>query len=177
MDQRMEFKEEYFQWLCHFVKCYSRRRLLRYLHSVDFQYKIPMDGNRYEDGINLRYRFAEDRGYPHKYAAAWIDDSPCSVLEMMVALAVRLEEDICRDPEYGDRTPKWFEQMLKSMDIWYMTDDEYSEALASSAINRMLERRYSRNGEGGLFTVHHAGKDMRRAEIWYQAMWYLNEVL
>ena len=174
---RDDLKEEYFLWLCKFVGCNKRRKLLRYLHSIDFAYTIAMDGNRYEDGIDLRYRFGEEEHYPDKYIAAWLDDAQCSVLEMMVALADRLEVHIAGDPEFGDRTPRWFEDMLRSMDLWYMTDDCFDRDVARYAINRMIDRQYNRNGAGGLFTLRRPAKDMRRLEIWYQAMEYMNEVL
>lgn len=174
---RDELKEEYFLWLCKLVGCNRRRKLLRYLHSVDFAYTIAMDGNRYEDGVDLRYRFGEEEHYPDKYISAWLDDVPCSVLEMMVALADRIEVHIASDPEYGNRTPRWFEDMLKSMDLYYMTDECFDRDIARYTINRMIDRKYARNGAGGLFTLRHPTKDIRRLEIWYQAMEYLNEVL
>ena len=60
---------QYFNWMCKLV--YDRRRtegrsyreLLNYLHRVDFIYIIGMDGNRAEDGISLRYRFAYENNY------------------------------------------------------------------------------------------------------------------
>ena len=56
----IELNNEYFEWMCQLVcnERYSRRlsyqKLLRHLHNIDFQYMLPMDGNRAEDGIDLR---------------------------------------------------------------------------------------------------------------------------
>ena len=64
---RDEVKEEYFEWMCDFVcdnrysKRLSYRKLMIRLHQIDFEYTIPMDGNRAADGIDLRYRFAHER--------------------------------------------------------------------------------------------------------------------
>ena len=61
----IELNNEYFEWMCQLVcnERYSRRlsyqKLLRHLHNIDFQYMLPMDGNRAEDGIDLRYRFGD----------------------------------------------------------------------------------------------------------------------
>ena len=41
----------------------SYRRLFYKLHDTEFAYTIPMDGNRAEDGIELRYRFGREQGY------------------------------------------------------------------------------------------------------------------
>lgn len=177
MNEKERLKEEYFFWLCDFVGCHRRRELLRYLHSVDFRFNLAMDANRYEDGVNLRYRFADERSHHYRFIMAWIDDRDCSVLEMMVALALRIEEHITGDPELGDQTSRWFRDMLDSMNLWYMTDDKFNRSIAERNVNIMMDRAYGRNGKGGLFYLPSARKDLRRAEIWYQAMWYLDDVL
>ena len=48
-------------------------------------------------------------------------------------------------------------------------------AYAKEVIFRFLHRQYKPNGEGGLFTLEHPKYDLRNEEIWYQAMWYLDE--
>lgn len=174
---REEMKREYFEWLIHFVGCNSHRELLYFLFSVDFSYTIPMDGNRYEDGINLRYRFADEKSLHYRFVTPWIDDVPCSMLEMMVALALRIEEHITADPEVGDQTSRWFKVMLKSSGLYSLSDKNYDEQEAKEIVRSIMNRRYARNGEGGLFHLNHTRKDLRRVEIWYQAMWYLNETL
>ena len=104
-----ELVNAYFEWMCQLVydrgycKRLSYRKLLARLHDTAFAYSVPMDGNRVEDGIDLRYRFGRENGYRDAMIAAYLDDSPCSVLEMMTALAVRCEEHIMTDPDVGNR--------------------------------------------------------------------------
>lgn len=174
---RDKLREEYFQWLCHFVGCRHHSKLLRHLHEISFRYHFPMDGNRFEDGVNLRYRFADEKLYHYRYISAWIDDGNCSVLEMMVALSIRIEEQIMSDPEFGDRTHQWFKSMLKSMRIYSMDDDHFNPAIVDLAVADMMDHNYARNGEGGLFTLRKGRKDLRKVEIWCQAMWYLDDIL
>ena len=50
------------------------------------------------------------------------------------------------------------------------------EMLADYIIQRLLDRKYKRNGEGGLFTVNN-GEDLRTVEIWYQLGWFLNSII
>ena len=171
--------EEYFNWLCELV-CgdgYSehllRRELLRHLHQTEFTYILPMDGNRFEDGINLRYRFGDEIGYDARIITSYIDDRPCSVLEMMVALAARCEEQIMNDPTIGDRTGVWFWSMVGNMGL----DDDLDEDEINDILERFLNREYEPNGQGGLFTLEGWNRDLRRVEIWYQAMWYLDDIL
>lgn len=174
---RKELKQEYFEWLCHFVGCKNHRELLFLLFSIDFEYSIPMDGNRYEDGINLRYRFADEKGYHYRFVSSWLDDVPCSMLEMMVALSLRIEEHITGDPDNGDQTSKWFKAMLQNSNLYAMTDDKFDRFAATNIVKDVLQHRYGRNGNGGLFRLRHNRRDLRNVEIWYQAMWYIDEVL
>lgn len=175
---RKALKQEYFEWLCRQVRCYNHKKLLFLLFSVDFIYDLPMDGNRYEEGIDLRYRFADENEYPQRYAASWLDDVPCSMLEMMVALCLRIDGHITWDPDAeNDSTNQWFRDMLKNSGLYELTDDRFDRHRALNIIKCILERRYARNGEGGLFCLRHCKKDMRNIEIWYQAMWYIDEKL
>lgn len=174
---------EYFEWMYELVcndkycKRLSYRKLLYFLHDVDFMYTNPMDGNRESDGIRLRYRFGQECGYEEPIIAAYLDDRPCSVLEMMIALALRCETQIMDDPIEGNRTGVWFWNMIVSLGLGAMSDSRFNALTVAHIIDRFLNRNYKRNGEGGLFTVEHCDQDMRTAEIWYQMCWYLDEYL
>lgn len=173
--------DDYFDWIYQIVsggfspKKLSYKKLLRLLFNTEFTYSMPMDGNRYEDGIDLRYRFGDDVGVEDAAIAGYLDDKPCSVLEMMVALAFRMEEQIMTNPDIGDRTGQWFWNMVASLDLGHMSDSRFNETEAVDILEAFLDRDYAPNGEGGLFIVKHPNYDMRDAEIWNQANWYLNE--
>lgn len=180
---RDELNCEYFDWMYRLVcgeqtlKHVSYRKLLLYLHSRDFAFSIAMDGNRAEDGTDLRYRFGYERGLEGPVIASCLDDRPCSILEMMLALSIRCEEHIMDNPEIGDRTGQWFWNMVDNLGLASMTDEKFDVKRTGQIIDRFLDRDYERDGKGGLFTVKHARYDMRTTEIWYQAMWYFDEVL
>lgn len=175
-----EFKKRYLDWMCRLVynkysKNLSYKKLLHYLNTIDFTYILPLDGNREEDGIDLRYRFGYECNYDNSLIASYLDDHPCSVLEMIVALARRCEESIMSDPDYGDRTGQWFWSMIVNLGLGPMTDDKFDKDYVDFVVNRFLNREYKPNGEGGLFTVKHPSRDMRSVEIWYQMCWYIDE--
>lgn len=179
---RDELNNAYFDWMYQLV-CddeYSRglsyRKLLSLLHDTDFTYTIALDCNRYDDGIDLRYRFGNEQGYRDNTIASYLDNRPCSVLEMIIALAIRLEEHIMDDPDIGNRTGQWFWDMIVSLGLGSMDDSKFDKAYAIDVIRRFLNRDYERDGKGGLFTIEHCRYDMRDIEIWYQANWYLDNV-
>lgn len=171
---------EYFEWLSDLVcgERYSNpisyRKLLMFLHNVEFRYSIPNDQNRANDGKSLRWRFARGKGMP---AVPTCLCGPCSVLEMMVALALRCEEDIMDDPKIGNRTGQWFWGMVVSLGLGYMTDDNFDKRDARRVINIFLDREYEPNGRGGLFTIRNCDEDIRNIEIWYQLCWYLDNIV
>lgn len=180
----LELNNEYFGWMCQLVcnerfhhRRLSHRKLLSYLHQIDFQYSHPMDGNRAEDGTDLRYRFGYEMKYEGPMIASYLDNRPCSVLEMMIALALRCEEHIMQDPDIGDRTGQWFWTMIESLGLGTMRDARFDADHVNDVIFRFMDRKYKRNGEGGLFTIDDCKSDMRSAEIWYQMNWYLDSIL
>ena len=99
------------------------------------------------------------------------------MLEMMVALALRGEENIMDDPDMGNQISSWFMEMIESLKLLEMTNNNYDQQWVEFRIDSLLNHEYESNGEGGLFTVLSPRKDMRLVEIWYQMMWYLNAVL
>ena len=100
----------------------SYRKLIAFLNDIEFTYILEMDENRAQDGIDFRYRFGYTKGYSRDVIARYLDNRPCSVLEMMVALAFRVEEQIMDDYEYGDRTGQWFWNMIVSLGLGQMHD-------------------------------------------------------
>lgn len=172
---------EYFEWIyklvCgdRFAKEISYRKLLMQLHHTEFIFSIRKDQNRAEDGIELRRRFTMVCGYEDM--SEYLHDRPCSVLEMMVALAIRCEETIMDDPNVGDRTGQWFWNMVVNLGLGSMIDDRFDRDYVDYAIDRFLKRRYEPNGKGGLFTVRNCDRDLRKVEIWCQLCWYLDTMM
>ena len=175
---------DYFEWLFNIV-CGERfgphisyRKLLMRLHDIEFRYSIPNDKNRAENGKNLRYRFAvsEYRDYDEDVILD-ILNGPCSVLEMMVALSIKCEEDIMDNPAMGDRTGQWFWGMIRNLGLLGMSDDKFDRNRVDEIIDIFLDRGYEPNGKGGLFTVKNTDIDLRNHEIWYQLCHYLETIV
>ena len=174
-------RRKYFEWLCSFVKPFvlnrSYRFLMLHLFRTDFYAVIPMDENRASDGIELRYRFGREKRIRMSDIADVLDVKDCNVLEMMVALSLRCEEQIVDEPDVGDRTRKLFWSMINNLGLNRMDDESYDSFEVEDRLDIFLNREYKSDGTGGLFKLRRTRHDLRNVEIWYQMMWYLSENL
>ena len=178
-----ELDNLYFNWLYQLV-CndrysfkFSHHRLLMRLHSIHFSWIIKEDENRAYDGLALRYRFECENGLEPDTMNLYFGDKPCTVLEMMIALAIKCEEGIMYDPYYGDRTGQWFWSMIVSLGLGGMTDQRYNREEVDDVIFTFLTRKYDYDGKGGLFTIPDCGVDIRNVEIWTQMCWYIDSII
>lgn len=176
-----EINNEYFEWMFKIV-CDKRfsdhisyRKLLMQLHNTKFIPHLRGDRDRANDGISLRRRFSVDSGYEANYLASYLDD-PCSILEMILALAIRCEETIMDNPAKGDRTGQWFWGMIISLGLGSMTDMNYDKKYVHGVLQTFLNGGYEPNGKGGLFTIRNCKYDLRDIEIWKQLCWYLDSI-
>lgn len=170
-------QDEYFEWLVNmvcenkFANSNSYRKLLVCLHSIPFTWTFRKDQNRAEDGIELRYYFAYDNGIQNYDELS----GPCSVLEMMLALAIRCEDVMC-DPGIGDRTSQWFWRMITNLGLGGMSDRKFDRNKVKESVNILLNRDYDSHGHGGLFVVKNPEYDLRDVELYVQMLWYLNDL-
>ena len=177
----MKETEQYYDWLYKIVcgewepRNLSFHSLLMYLFNRDYIPACEMDVCRATDGINLRYRFATENDIPYVKIDSVFQGVPCSMLEMMVALAIRIEEHIMEDRSMGNRVGQWFWNMIVSLGLAAMDDNRFDDYRADGIIDRFLSRTYQPNGAGSLFTLSRPTIDMRTIDIWYQLMAYLNE--
>lgn len=178
--KRPSIEDLYYDWLIDLV-CddnfhrdnYSK--LLGTLHGREFTWIIERDENRASYGINLRYRFAAEEGLNPDICDYELA-GPCSVLELMVALALRCEEILCRT-DSPNGTPKWFWGMISNMELDDSYDRHFSNDYVNERIDILLERKYESDGSGGLFRVNNAKEDLRKVEIWFQCCWFIDELL
>lgn len=176
--------ENYIKWLYSLVGENTREygcfwRVIRRLFDKEYYWIVHNDANRSEDGLLLRRVFAEEFGYDLDELKEAID-KPCTVLEMLIAFAHRIDQDIMWNPDMGDRTAFWFWKMLANagMDPNRYNDGYFNgETMMelNKMIDRVLTRQYSRNGEGGFFPLKDEKKDQRKVELWYQMQFWIGE--
>jgi hypothetical protein len=168
-DVLLKKEKEYVNWLIEYVTTGARKRhidrahraILRDLYSIEFTWILDMDENRAIDGLEMRGRFGIDLG-----------DWPCSMLEMMVALAIR-EDNIMGYYISEDCGPDtWFWEQMDNSGL----SNCHSMDEVQIVVDRINNREYSERGEGGLFFVPEPRRDLREVDIWYQMQWHLAQL-
>lgn len=180
--------ERYFEWLCEIVQinygAQGYHTLAAILHGMDFYWLLDHDENRATDGLELREIFLEELSEKEGLSDGtsvddiFPDDRVCTVLEMMVALAQRMENTVLYDSDIPDRTPDWFDHMLINLGLDDFTDDWITLDSSDEIITRVqraLDRQYDFDGNGGFWPLKHARRDQRDVEIWYQMHNWIGE--
>lgn len=182
-----KINDEYFSWLYFKVKKQPRTylKLSKFLHTIPFRWTVPNDDNRCEDGLNLRQLFVDEQGFDEGHLVIrYFLKAPCTVLEVLIALAARLDFLMCELNDQENHEPRWFREMLENLGLAEYTDnynssvrfDEMTEQDIYRIVEVFMDRTYDSSGRGGLFPIKKRAKqDQRKVEIWYQMMLYLSE--
>ncbi len=180
-NRRKTLKQSYFDWLYKQVDGHKRsyRQLCAELNKKKFRWSVHNDDNRCEDGLNLRRQFVEDLDEGHLEVQYFLKGD-CTIFEMLIALAQRMNflTDDLKSQE--DTTPRWFHELIQNLCLSQFTDSVELSAMDSVKIDGILEnfmdRTYGYDGSGGLFPLkRRPRKDQAQIEIWEQLMLYLNE--
>ena len=179
-------RHEYFEWLVSKVTSPAvpddaqARIVLQVLRDIRIQ-ALPMadDAPRLEDGKQLRTSFMDDTGKSvHSYKDALKPESDfCTVLELLVALSIRMD-DIMRDPlDPSSSVPSCFWGMVSTMvgqpfypcSYWaFSANTSPAEVVAESSM-KFLGRQYGPTGHNGNIFTDTTGIDLRAIDIWAQA--------
>lgn len=141
--------------------------LLRILYRTEFAWTLIGDKNREDDGLELRIDFLRETNSPNENH--WFR-SPCSVLEVLIALSNRAEFDT--DMPAKD----WFWIFITNLGL---SDFKTISKSEERTVNRILEififRMYDYSGYGGLFPLREPLENQKELEIWYQFNRYLDD--
>lgn len=173
-------RQDYHQWLCEKVDGENQYNLLlRDMDQVEFTPIIQRDINRAQDGLALREGYLADSVWSNGEEAL---SQPCSVLEMIIALAERMafETSSAEDGNDQELAKRYFWDMVHNLGLSNCTDERYVELGAIYFVPKRLaefvNRDISFDGGGGLFPLKRPGTDQSKQEIWYQMQAYLSEV-
>jgi len=179
-NSELHIVDAYFRWLCGTVgigEQFGNRKetFAKSLHAKSFRAIIANDDNRAVDGQKLREQFAD----------ATLDedcrclDGECTMLEMLVALALRMAFIVPTNRMPKALVPSLFARMVANLGLERFEDDDphidRKINRNNEAMEKWLNRQYTSMGVGGLFPLKVAREDQRRTEIWYQMMAYIDE--
>lgn len=168
----------YLNWLIDMVDDHEGyRTMLSVLFGIDYYWQIERDANRAADAFSLRrlYFGSEAEGYG-------VMGDRARVLEVLVALARRIESDIMGEGEndYG----RWFWEMIANLgllggcedDMFFKKQERINTILyIESVIREWLDRKFRPDGYGSPFPIPGSTYDQRDRELWYQMNDYLVE--
>lgn len=176
----IDVRKEYLEWLCSLVNAGPEWHLLWYkLHNMAFVWIIDRDENRAEDGKYLRYIYSLERVEKGGISGDEIEEylaGPCSVMEFLVGLARRIEDDIMYDVDAEDRAYEWFWEMIQNLGLDKYDDRHYSEVEIDRIVNRFMSRKYKKNGVGNIFLYGPSWTTFpNNLEIWSQIHFWATE--
>lgn len=174
--------DEYLKWLIDLIcqgtskyKYNYYKALLKHLFIRPYHWDILLDENQEVWAYKLREMYEEETGMkPSK------DGFPISMLEMMIELAIRMENDMSsmKDEDFFEHVSDWFWGMVQSMGLYSNDDSIYNKKKTDMAIDKVLNHGYSYNGKGGMFTLEENFKnvDLRKVDLYYQSQLYMTEL-
>lgn len=179
-------KEQYFSWLYDKVKQdRTYVKLCKELHRIRFRWTVRNDDNRAADGRNLRDVFIDEMSLDESsLEVTYFLKGEATVFEVMVALSLRMNDLMYELNDRENHAGKWFGELLLNLRLTEHTDnsepgrrlDEMTEQKIWKVCEILMDRTYEYDGSGSLFPMkRRPPKDMRKVEIWYQLMLWLNE--
>lgn len=163
----------YFKWLRNRVATPNKNGkswegLLGQLHTKEFVWTVPNDDNRLHDAADLRTEFSYECEADVRELHLTV---PLSVLEIIVALSVRMQFQIDGDAR------RWAWTLIENLDLVDYVDpvSPRMSELIDDTLEVFIWRNYKPSGEGGLFPLKHPNTDQRQVELWYQMHAWLSE--
>lgn len=145
--------------------------LMLYLNTLPFEYVIDMDENRAVDGIMiLREPYFDDKGM----ACPEID---CTVLEMLAALAIRLDNEYVGEPNNPAPGGIFWEFLINLglVGAGKFIGPDPDRRKIDDILEKWMSRNFDYDGNGSIFPVENASRDQRTIEIWDQKNEYMNK--
>ena len=100
-----------------------------------------------------------------------------SVLEVLVAFAMRIDDDIMYDGNL--HASKWFFIMIDNLGMTNFIDDDLGLTWTiddeEQIIDIWMSRQFSPDGKGSIFPTRFTTFDQRNVEMWYQMQEWFKE--
>lgn len=169
---------DYFEWLTSQIEIpesnhHTYNELFGRMYEIEFVWHISGDGNRVQDGLDLRTQFMNQTRRRRSLDIDTIIHKGASVLEVLIALSIRTAFIAGGPPEI------WAWQLIENLHL-ERAFDPFTDGKANrvdDTLEALIWRTYQRNGEGGFFPLSsEALSDQTKIEIWDQMNIYVNEI-
>lgn len=147
------------------------RKLIELLSETTFIWDercFPFDKNRAIDGIVLREEFFEEMGIRGTF------EKSCSVLEMLAAFAIRIEDEYIGNPNH----PEYFHiflEMLDNLGLLKYTDRDFDKEEVECILESWMKHEKWRNVKCVLFPIKRIKVEQLDRDLWSQMQVYLTE--
>ena len=167
--KHFEWPEDYYIWLCDLVDLEAHSgysNLISFLYDTEFVWSVVKDSNRAGDGKQLRYDYIDCFGDIESIdydSMNWLNE-PCSLLEMLIALARRTRIDIM--PEFGNDTADWFWIFVKNLGF-----DSYDDGcIFDEKFGPLFQKKVV---TFGFWTTFSEKRDFSGVDIWHKLQSWL----
>jgi len=167
---------DYYNYLCSIIdtddfNIMEYTELLENLFHEKFYAIDKADENRIKDALYFRKCYIDNL-----CDISYDMSEPVNILELMVTLSRRIEDEIMTDMGRTKHTGKWFYIMIKNLGLSNLTNGYFDRNDFINIVVTFLNRNYEKNGSGGLFVVDDPNVDMRCINIWYQMHKYISSL-
>ena len=160
----------YFERLKWVIDAEGYENLVQILYDMPFWSDVELDQKLIDNVIDYRW------------AHGYVGTGCVSVFEVFCVLSIDAERKIMHNSGAGNRTPEWFWCIMRNLGLDIYEDKGWkrdNKEAIFDILDKFLNRRYGKNGEnGGAFPLKNAndgGKDCRKASLWTQMNWFLDE--
>lgn len=166
----MKIEREYFKWLTSQIEIpvgnpHTYNDLFSRMHEIEFVWHVPNDGNRVQDGLDLRVQFLNGNRHDFNMGA--------TILEVLLGLSNRLAFNAGGTPE------NWAWTLIENLQLDQAYDPFNKEEAdrVDEILEALIWRTYQPDGQGGFFPLASlAPPDQTKVEIWDQMSRYINEI-
>lgn len=172
MDELWDDYLQYLIWRGGLQRYVKYGRLFEIMHDINFNCILERDDNRYDDGVELRDEYTIPDDY-YDFINEFMN-RPCSVLEMLLGLAIRVDDEFIGDP--AEEHPEiFFMEMIKNLGLDRFKGDRYRDVDVVKIVLRWINREFEKDGRGSPFPIKYDCRDQRYLEIWDQMNVYISE--
>jgi hypothetical protein len=165
--------EDYLRWLVPQIRDEEQSPtywdLFRAMFEKEFEWQVPNDDNRLQDGLDLRAEYCYAN---HIRAGSLRKLGQARFLEVLIGLSRRMSFAA------GESAQGWAWQFVENLELTRMTDplSRRKQHKVDEILDTVIWRTYTPDGVGGFFPLSWPDEDQTKKEIWYQMAAYIDEL-